>query len=257
MFSCQTAALRSSPALNTPPAVAPASPTVPTASAVTPAASPSYLVDVAMCGSVETIEYPSALQASATRMRRRSCSARPPPRRGRWAVDRATRLGTPRASFDVNAVCWLTSGARALRCNASTGGNGTRRQSCRAQCLGAHSMSAARTLERISPPRARSSMSAVSPQCRCRTNSIRLGGAVHPYQPRPFAALQHRPHERAGCAKERAFRKISSERVCSTLSSCGRARPLLIDLGIQARAFQQRRGSLRDDLPSDHNGCGG
>ena len=28
-----------------------------------------------------------------------------------------------------------------------------------------------------------------------------------PYQPRPFAALQHRPHERAGCAKERVFRK--------------------------------------------------
>ena len=30
---------------------------------------------------------------------------------------------------------------------------------------------------------------------------------IHPYQPRPFAALQHRPHERAGCAKERAFRE--------------------------------------------------
>ena len=28
-----------------------------------------------------------------------------------------------------------------------------------------------------------------------------------PLQPRPFAALQYRPYERAGCAKERAFRK--------------------------------------------------
>jgi len=37
----------------------------------------------------------------------------------------------------------------------------------------------------------------------------------------------------------------------------GRGRPLLIDLGIQARAFQQRRGSLRGDLLSGHNGCGG
>jgi hypothetical protein len=57
-------------------------------------------------------------------------------------------------------------------------------------------------------------------------------GNCHHWDTNETLALT-RPYERAGMRRGAGIPKTSSARVCSTLRSCGRARPLFIDLGIQ------------------------
>jgi hypothetical protein len=149
------------------------------------------------------------------------------------------------ASFDVNAVCWSNLG-RASKCRKRKqlvdGRKRGKTPVVPRACLRAYTISAARTLERISPPRAcpvarclrmRSTRSRRSPAAPMRTQSRReealmrhdhcLVVDAHSFssvplpheldqtrrrrpphhQPRPFAALQHRPMN-GHCAKERA-----------------------------------------------------